>query len=430
MPKLRSISATQIPGAANMCTVLVAIRALLGRSGGIQMSRRLSMSAALCAVGNAAFAQGIGSADVITSDVREEIVSCIQDTASHSALSCFNRSGVTAGARGLARSILEDTDFGMVAILESFHEAGEIDVAEVLFPTMANTNYQMVLVNGVDGPQMAAELNFRRNLPRESSTMEILEQYPRAFESGRVNVVAVRPLPGGGQRFVLTDVVTDGCRGCEPVALSLRYFDYANGQQIGFQEIGWQPLSDVSGATVAERLRAADVRTIQQGLNALGYNAGPVDGAAGQQTMAAFMAFKRDYCLSEDNRIGADFIEFFTNGEPGYPVPPCATNSGTAPELPFPDGIYVADDRLCPPVSLEVQAEFGDRAYVLVISVSDGSWSWGENICDIRATTPSGSGLVLDLDCESEGTPQQTRVDLEAVNATRFEYRGRFFSQC
>jgi len=386
-------------------------------------------------VGNAAAAQEIGPEDVILPAVQDEIADCMREPGRNgpsAALACFDRPGVTTDARNLSRAIVENTEFGLPGMLVGFSEAGQVDVAEIYFPNLANTNFQMALVNTTDGVQMAADLNFTRNPPSVPSTRAILSRYPQAFESGRVSVVAVRHLPGGGQRFVLVDIVTNGCRACAPVATSLRYFDFSKGRFSGFKEVGWQTWQDISMARAADRVRNGDVATIQDRLNHMGYEAGPTDGAAGPRTMAAIMDFKRDYCLPEDSRMSDSFVAYLTPEGGNFPIPACApgTATGPAPSLPFPDGVYAADARLCPPAPLAIRAELGDRAYGLIIDVAGGNWKWGESVCTIRQASDIGSGTALDLDCLAEGTSQQSQVMLTATHSEGFSYRGRDFWQC
>lgn len=395
--------------------------------------RRICLLALIISVSSAAAAQEIGPDDVIISAVRDEIAACVRErfsTGSSATLACFDRPGVTTDAQNLSRTLFNST--GYIGILAGLSDAGQVDVAEIFFPMLANTNHQLALVNTSDGVQLATDLNFTRNPPSVPSTRAILSRYPQAFESGRVSVVAVRHLPGGNQRFVLADIVTNKCRACAPVAKSLRYFDFSEGRFSGFKEVGWQPWQDITMSRAADRIRNGDVVTIQDRLNHMGYDAGPTDGAAGPRTMAAVMSFKRDYCLPEDNRISESFISYLTPKGTNFAVPPCAlgNSAGPAPSLPFPEGVYSADARLCPPAPLSVRAELGDRAYGMVIDVANGNWNWGESLCTIRQASDTGAGFALDLDCLAEGTSQQSQVMLAATHSEGFSYRGRDFWQC
>ena len=384
---------------------------------------------------SAAMAQEVGPQDVIPPALQDEILECLGASAPRQRttdFACFERPGVSEAARDINRAIIETTGYAMPGLLVGFGEAGQVDVAWIYLPGMANTNTQMALVNTTDGVLMVSDLNFSRTPADMPSTREILRRYPQAFESARVFVAAVRPLPGGAQRFVLVDVVTDGCRACEPVATSLRYFDFSEGLNTGFQEVGWQPREDGTMAQAGDKIRMGDVATMQSRLNHMGYEAGPVDGAAGRLTMTAVSAFKRDHCLPDDARVTDEFAALLTPEAHDFPIPRCAPGSatGSAPGLPFPDGVYSADARLCPPAPLAVQEEFGDRAYGLIVEAAGGNWHWGESICSIRQVRDTAPGVALDLDCLAEGMQQQSLVVLDRADSLGFSYRNLEFRQC
>ena len=85
---------------------------------------------------------------------------------------------MTADAVSLPSAIYAENDLGLPSILVGFQEAGQVDVAEVYFPTMDKTNFQWALVNAAEGPQLATVLNFRPNLLTVPSTRAILARYP------------------------------------------------------------------------------------------------------------------------------------------------------------------------------------------------------------------------------------------------------------
>lgn len=399
------------------------------------------------AVAGASWAQGgsgtagsapgeIGREDVVPEALWDEIGACIQQARGPVELACLDRPDVSPDARRLARAVSEEA--GLTGILTQVAETGEIDVAELFFPTMANTNWQMALVNGREGPLMAMDLSLRPQPANTANTRAVRAQHPRASESGRVQVAAVRPIPGGGQRFVLTDVVTDGCRACAPVALSVRYFDFHEGRRRGFLEIGWQPFLGDSLDVIERRLRRNagvtpdDVRFIQYYLNLQGYEAGTVDGLAGPRTMAAFNALQRDHCLPENNRITGEVFAALTwpGVEAGYRPAPCAPRGASAPDMPFADGVYAATPDLCPPTTFEDIEPYGDAAYWMAMALEDGTWSWSSNECTILAATRRGSSLDLGLDCLSEGSPERRGLTLSHVSEAGFSYRGRTFRLC
>lgn len=373
----------------------------------------------------------IGAGDVIAPTVRRDIADCVRN-APHSAaeLACFGRPGVSAPAYELARALQAPARFGRVGILEEFFETGDVDLAGVFFPTFANTNFQTVLVNGADGPVAVSDLNFTRHPARTPATMALLRQYPQAFESGRVSVLAMRVLPDGGQRFVLADIVTDGCRACAIVASSLSYVDFRDGRQTGTLRLGWMPWSEETLDQAADLLRRADIRTLQMRLNVLGYHAGPEDGIAGAKTTAALHSFKRDHCLPPDGSNSEELVSLLTQEPLDFSAAPCAQTGARAAALPVNPGQYVVDPRLCPPVSIDTQVEFGDRAYELSLSLRDGTMARGEGVCSIGSVSGAGGEWNLALDCVVEGRPEQRDFVMSVLDPDGFVHAGRVFRRC
>ncbi|MBS0126296.1 peptidoglycan-binding domain-containing protein [Thetidibacter halocola] len=370
----------------------------------------------------------IGPGDVVTGPVAEALFDCLLAGTKDSQLSCFEAPGVPQGARDLARGLVAAQ--GAAGVLSAFHEVGRIDLAEVIFPTFANTNDQFVLVNGPDGLLMATDLNFTREPPATRGTGAILARFPQAFETGRVFVPAVRALPGGGQRFVLTDIAADGCRACQPVAVSQRYPDFTEGRLLGIRDLGWQPWTDEPVEVAINRMRTGEIAAFQGALNVQGYDAGPVDGVAGPQTRAALAAFKADHCLPANAQMTPRLVDALGLVGPGYPRPPCESGPATGVTLPFADGVYATDPRLCPPVDPAVAMAFGDRAYTRVAETRAGNWVWGESACMIRAAVPLAGDLRLEFDCLSEGIEERRAVILQAVDAAGFSYLGERFAAC
>lgn len=373
-------------------------------------------------------AQPVGPQDVIPYEIQREIADCLRET--RDSLSCYDHPQVTAAARALAQAIQANVPIGGSAILTEFREAGDVDVAIVFYPFLANTNEQWLFVNGPGGPVSVNSIAWRRDPPLVPSTRSILAQYPRAFESGRSSVAAVRHLPGGIQRFSVTDIVTDGCRGCAPVASSLRYVDFLNGQFSGLVEVGWRPWSDESLPELVQRLRAADVRALQDRLNTLGYNAGAVDGVAGPQTFEAFYAFKRDHCFPEDNQLSFDVIRALAPTHGNYDPGDCAPDVGDAVNLPesFPRGLYATTPQFCPAGSQPLLPE--EDSFGRVIRISDDHWFRSESVCSIRNANISGNQAILALACNSEGQRVSFANHLHNITPNSFWFDGDTYRLC
>jgi hypothetical protein len=141
--------------------------------------------------------------------------------------------GVHANAIDFARSL------DWQAILVSFTEYGTVDIGVVIYPTRANNNRQMVMLNGLPSivfAEDAWELELDQapgyeTLPgsRDEFIMWASEQTLEASQS----------LVDGGQRFVFSHPLYKGCHACGigGYALSAFVFD-SSGQLIGRALLG------------------------------------------------------------------------------------------------------------------------------------------------------------------------------------------------
>ncbi|MBF9036144.1 hypothetical protein HKCCE2091_18010 [Rhodobacterales bacterium HKCCE2091] len=285
---------------------------------------RMALAAAAVAFGGAAAAQSVSDADAVSSPVGDAIRSCLIGAAALD-LNCFNRDGVTPNARWLSEQIAARSD--EAGYLAGVTETGAVDVADVFFPLRANTNSEQVIVNGSDGPIRVAEIFFSLTPPANAITRELLREYPTAFEPGRVGIAALRILPGGDQRFVLVDVVTDGCRACAPVAESIVYMDFDGASLSGFRHLGWFP-HDLSDGAEADSRRIADgdIPFLQTSLARLGYDPGPVSDGMTPETAAALSEFRVEHCIDPNRDIDEVQLALLTNPVRGFATAPCPRN--------------------------------------------------------------------------------------------------------
>jgi hypothetical protein len=97
-----------------------------------------------------------------------------------------------------------------IGVITGFREHGIVDVAEIFIPGRANTNDERIFVNGVW--PFAHPYDFLIvQAPSDAGSLAVLQRHPGAAPSGRVGIGAHRLLPDGTQRFVVTDILTDGC---------------------------------------------------------------------------------------------------------------------------------------------------------------------------------------------------------------------------
>jgi hypothetical protein len=79
-----------------------------------------------------------------------------------------------------------------------------------------------------------------------------------------------------------------------------------------------------------------------------------------------------------------------------------AVEPSAKPELPFLNGRYVTDKRMCDPTN-EFLQEMGDRAYTMSITINGNTLSRSESICTISNVSQQGIQLTLSGLCDSEG---------------------------
>jgi predicted secreted protein len=132
-----------------------------------------------------------------------------------------------------------------LAYMTRFLETGRVDVAYVEWPFRANENYSWFIVNGapdlidVDDPAYRAKTGFEKDA-RYTSLAKI---YPRLAlwpdDRSEKSIPMVKSLKGQGQRFVISNRITDGCRACSYLGTAWFAFDFTqNGTFLGTKFLG------------------------------------------------------------------------------------------------------------------------------------------------------------------------------------------------
>lgn len=107
-----------------------------------------------------------------------------------------------------------------------------------------------------------------------------------------------RDLPDGGQRFVVMDQITDGCRACAVVATAVSFADFRDGALESLSPWIWvAPDVALEGDAAAAALGAGNAAVLQYRLLVAGYDAGGTDGVTGPRTLAALDSHLADHCL-------------------------------------------------------------------------------------------------------------------------------------
>lgn len=148
---------------------------------------------------------------------------------------CFieqmSKSGAPADAVNFTRILYRQND-GQVGIMSDFHKVGPVDVARVLYPLRANDNYGLLLVNGDPAVLDVDDLEKLDRAAMEQHPMyQAVKQKYAAMDiwpgdrSG-TTWPQVKPLPDGGQQFILGYPLINGCHACAHVGLALFAWDF------------------------------------------------------------------------------------------------------------------------------------------------------------------------------------------------------------
>ncbi|MAQ85645.1 MAG: hypothetical protein CMH12_20690 [Maritimibacter sp.] len=268
----------------------------------------------------------VGEAEVMPEAMIAEVAACMAEGGSD----CLTQEGVPEGAAEFSKVLAEMTVLGLPGFLVDFTEVGPVDVGQVILPRLSTVETHLVLLNGVRDAVLAVEVAFTPEPPATPGTRAILSAHPDAVEQSRLRLTGYRVMPGGAQRFVLGDSVSEGCAGCEDVGLSLTYLDFVLGALIRVERPGWLPPEPPADVLV-DLIERADIRVVQARLKTLGYDAGPVDGVAGQRTLRALYDLKDEHCLPRDRKI-VTVVDLLAATDAVPEAPPCAQDIFRRPD--------------------------------------------------------------------------------------------------
>ena len=156
---------------------------------------------------------------------------------------CFVSGMKNEGASAQAMAFA--SRMGNLAYMAKFIETGRIDVAYVEHPFRANENYSWFLVNGnpelidVDDLAYRAKSGFEK----DARYISLAKANPQLAwwpdDRSDKSIPMARSLKGQGQRFVISNRITDGCRACTYLGTAWFAFDFAqNGTFLGTKFLG------------------------------------------------------------------------------------------------------------------------------------------------------------------------------------------------
>ena len=238
---------------------------------------------------------------------------------------CLAAAGVPPGGVLFAQRLNADPRIGTPGLPLELTELGPVDLAEVTFPFLANTNDQVLFVNGADF--VLQPLAMEPDRPDDPVSAALARAYPQAFPALRVTVTGHRR-DGGQQRFVVTDVLTDGCRACAVVGAAVFAVTFDNGVQTGVEALGWVPETLAAQPSRQALIRQGDMHAVQLALTLRGYQPGRIDGQEGAETQAALAEFQADNCLTIESQANHEALALLM--EPGPHMTPrsCPRGAG------------------------------------------------------------------------------------------------------
>ena len=143
---------------------------------------------------------------------------------------CFVAQMQKGGASPEAIAFTKLTD--NTGYLRDFRDTGRVDVAYVNYPFRANENQGCLLVNG--NPRVI-DVDDTSDIPKDdllknARYAELAQKYPdiTIFPGDRngTDYPAIEKLPDGGQRFIVTYRLLNGCHACERVGNVSFAFDF------------------------------------------------------------------------------------------------------------------------------------------------------------------------------------------------------------
>ena len=392
---------------------------------------------------------------------RRELNRCFQSDAESAWRECMRRQGVSSEAIAFSEALEQKRIAGY---LTGLLLRGEVDIGQVFLPRQANTNEQYVFLSGQDGI-LESHVLMARQPPSDAASMALRRRFPNAMATGRLFPIGYRDLPDGGQRFVFTDVVTDGCRGCAVVGQAIIHFDFRNGVFQNAETVGWTPFTDydarpsaqfAQSREIAQRIANGNVREMQLQLNLKGFRAGSMDGVSGSQTRNALSEFLAENCQPGAESFTAEGLNLLalqyadvqmTSNPEAHPeadaallaleamhqtLQACgagpsqrvAVGSDTSAEdrsdvLPLRDGVYARSARYCRPEEFDA-IDYGDGIASVRRLFEQGVMHYYESACRADKATEMNGRIRVRYTCSGEGDMWTRDALFENISETSF----------
>lgn len=332
---------------------------------------------------------------------------------------CLADLGLTDQA--IAFSQVMDGDYSGMSVGSAFQELGPVDLGEAEV-TGASTWYVPVLLNGEAGfHRVEMDIDPPATF-RDDTSRAMLARFPAASPYAAV-VNAHRILPDGTQRFVVGQTMTDQCRACDIVGVAYSFIEIgpATGNTIVRRPIGLFLDGPGQPDTLTAAMLAAEPVRLQARLNALGYEAGPMDGLPGRTTRNAMMQFQVEHCLVPTGEADAESLAALADAD-GFSAP-CAgatLPAGITPNAPLIAGLYVDDPALC--AAQPDQVAFESR---LTLTADGGMMFGGEDPCTAERSDMRGAVTLFRGTCMIGNAVDDGRWTFDLLTQDSFLYLGQ-----
>jgi hypothetical protein len=158
------------------------------------------------------------------------------------------KAGAPTEAVNFTRGFYQESA-GQVGIVSEVHKVGPVDVVRVMYPLRANDNYGLLLVNGDPNILDVDDLTKldRSSLEQNATYQSVKSKYPdmslRPGDRSGTSWPQVKLLPNGGQQFIVSYPLINGCHACAHVGLALFAWNFdSTGKFLGTEYIPTPPL--------------------------------------------------------------------------------------------------------------------------------------------------------------------------------------------
>ena len=137
--------------------------------------------------------------------------------------SIMRQAGASPEAIAFSRKIDGD------GYMDSFREMGKVDLVSVFYPFRANTNGGSFLVNGSPSMISLEELDKwgKVDIRKDPLYPAIAKRFPEVMLwGGEPGFGTMQRLPSGGQRFIFSYVLLNGCHACDVAGYAHVAFDF------------------------------------------------------------------------------------------------------------------------------------------------------------------------------------------------------------